>query len=96
MAVLSIQTGSFGLMDMYNTKMMGTRKLTCEMTLKDGKVVYDLNGLSADAWDATEHSADQRQSRRWTTFNERPFGASHGKQFPVSTPAGQTPPVTPP
>ncbi len=92
-AVLSVQTGDFGLMDMYNTKMMGTRRLTCELTLKDGKVVYDLNGLSADAWDATEHSADQKQSRRWTTFNERPFGASHGQQFPLSTPAGQAPPV---
>ncbi len=92
-AVLSVETGNFGLMDMYNTKMMGTRRLTCELTLKDGKVVYDLNGLSADAWDATEHSADQKQSRRWTTFNERPFGASHGQQFPLSTPAGQAPPA---
>ncbi len=92
-AVLSVQTGNFGLMDMYNTKMVGARRLTCELTLKDGKVVYDLDGLSADAWDATEHSADQKQSRRWTTFNERPFGASHGQQFPVSTPAGQPPPA---
>ena len=94
-AVLSIESGNFGFVDMYNTKMMGTKKLVCELTLKDGKVVYDLNGISADMWDATEHTADQRQSKRWTTFNERPFGASHGQKFPTSTPVG-APPVAAP
>ena len=92
-AVFSISTGNYGFVDMYNTKMMGTKKLICELTLKDGKVVYDLNGISADAWDAEKHSADETKSRRWTTFNERPFGASHGQRFPVSTPAGT--PATP-
>jgi dihydroorotase len=87
-AVLSVETGKFGFVDMYNTKMIGTKKLVCELTLRDGKIVYDLNGISADMWDATQHSADERQSARWTTFNERPFGATHGQRFPVSTPAG--------
>jgi dihydroorotase len=94
-AVLSVDTGTFGFVDMYNTKMMGTKKLVCELTLRDGKVVYDLNGLSADMWDATLHSADERQSARWTTFTERPFGASRGQRFPVSTPAGQPPSALP-
>ncbi|WP_260704114.1 amidohydrolase/deacetylase family metallohydrolase [Edaphobacter flagellatus] len=88
-AVLSVESGRFGFVDMYNTKMMGTKKLVCELTLRSGKVVYDLNGISADMWDATEHSADDRQSSRWTTFNERPFGATHGQRFPPSTPVGQ-------
>jgi dihydroorotase len=88
-AVLSVETGNFGFVDMYNTKRMGTSKLDCQLTLKDGKVVYDLNGISSDKWDATQHSADQRQARRWTTFNERPIDPSHGK-FPVSVPVGQT------
>jgi len=87
-AVFSMEYGNFGFVDMYNTKMMGTKKLVCELTLRDGKVVYDLNGISADMWDATEHSADQRQSSRWTTFNERPFGATHGQRFPSSVPVG--------
>ena len=81
--MLSVETGTFGFVDMYNTKAMGTKKLVCELTLKDGKVVYDLNGISADMWDATQHSADEKQSRRWTTFNERPFGATHGQKFPT-------------
>jgi dihydroorotase len=91
-AVLSIATGNFGFVDMYNTKMMGTKKLICELTLRDGKVVYDLNGISADMWDAKTHSADESQARRWTTFNERPFGASRSRRFPVYTPGAQTPP----
>ena len=90
-AVLSVETGSFGFVDMYNTKALGTKKLVCQLTLKDGKVVYDLNGISADLWDATQHSADERQSRRWTTFNERPFGATRGQRFPVSVPANGPP-----
>jgi dihydroorotase len=87
-AIFSIENGNFGFVDMYNTKAMGTKKLVCELTVKDGKVVYDLNGISADMWDATQHSADEKQSRRWTTFNERPFGASHGQKFPNSVPVG--------
>ena len=84
--MLSVETGNFGFVDMYNTKMMGTKKLVCELTLKDGKVVYDLNGISADMWDAAKHSADESQSRRWTTFNERPFGATAGAEVPCVYP----------
>jgi dihydroorotase len=94
-AVFSVETGTYGFVDMYNTKMMGTKKLFCELTLRDGKIVYDLNGISADMWDATQHSADERQSARWTTFNERPFGASHGQRFPSSTPVGSPIPPAP-
>jgi dihydroorotase len=93
-AVLSVETGNFGFVDMYNTKMMGTKRLVCELTLRNGKVVYDFNGISADMWDAKEHSADERQASRWTTFTERPFGASHGGRFPQSTPVGQPVPPT--
>jgi len=37
-----------------------------ELTLKDGKIVYDLNGLEALAWDAPQ--GDIRQDSRWTSF----------------------------
>ncbi len=91
-AVLSVETGRFGFVDMYNTKRTGTKKLVCQLTLRDGKVVYDLNGISADTWDAKQHSADVRQASRWTTFNERPISTS---KFPLSTPAGAPVPATP-
>ena len=87
-AVLSVQTGQFGLVDMYNTKRTATQKLVCELTIKGGKVVYDLNGTSADAWDAPKHSADPAMARHWTVFNERPMPAESGRRFPASTPVG--------
>jgi dihydroorotase len=34
--------------------MKGSRKLVAEMTLRDGKVVWDLNGLASEDWDARE------------------------------------------
>ncbi len=94
-AVLTVDTGSFGFVDMYNTKMTGTRKLNCQLTLKDGRVVYDLSGISSDLWNAAQHFADARQARRWTTFNERPLSTTQGQPFPVSTPVGAPPPTHP-
>ena len=35
---------------MLNTRFDGTERLICELTIKDGKIVYDLNGISADLW----------------------------------------------
>jgi len=49
-AVLRLETGSFGFTDMYGARMDGTRKLSCEMTVHDAKVVYDLNGISRPDW----------------------------------------------
>jgi len=95
-AVFSIEKGNFGFVDMYNTKAMGTTKIICELTLRDGKIVYDLNGTSADMWDAGKHSSDERQSGRWTTFTERPFGATQGHKFPSSVPVGSLPSATKP
>ena len=99
-AVFSVQTGSFGFVDMYNTRLMGKQKLVCELTVKDGKVVYDLNGLSADAWDAKRHTSDIRLSRHWTTSNQRPMPAETGQKYPASAPAPEstspTPKSTPP
>ncbi len=32
---------------MHGAKLTGSERLTAEMTLKDGKVIYELNGLGA-------------------------------------------------
>ncbi len=65
-AVLSIQKGHFGFTDMVNTRVDGTQKLVDELTIKDGRIVYDLNGLEALAWDAPQ--GDAHLDARWTTF----------------------------
>jgi dihydroorotase len=66
-AILRLEKGSFGFTDMVNTRVDGNEKLICEMTIKDGKIVYDLNGISTNLWDAPAdpHAAD---ASRWTTF----------------------------
>jgi dihydroorotase len=51
-AVFSLQKGKFGFIDSSGFRMDGTQKLQCELTIRDGLVVYDLNGISRPAWDA--------------------------------------------
>ena len=50
-AVLSLERGRFGFVDVGGARFPGTVRLRCELTLRDGAVVYDLNGLSARDWD---------------------------------------------
>ena len=50
-AVLKKREGSFGYVDCGNARMNGDRKLTCEMTLRAGEIVYDVNGRSVPAWE---------------------------------------------
>jgi len=47
-AVFGVRTGKFGFIDAGNFKMDGTRRLENELTIRDGRVVWDLNGLSAN------------------------------------------------
>ncbi len=49
-AVFSLDKGAFGFIDVDGNKITGDKKLTCQMTVLDGKVVWDLNGLSAKAY----------------------------------------------
>lgn len=45
-AILSIRKGKFGLFDYTGMKVMSDQKLECELTIRNGKIVYDLNGIS--------------------------------------------------
>jgi len=64
--VLSLQKGRFGFTDMVNTRLDGKEKLVAELTIKDGRIVYDLNGLESLPWDAPQ--GDVRQDGRWTSW----------------------------
>ena len=48
--LLKLEKGNFGFIDTQRKKMMGTQKLNCELTLRAGEVVYDLNGLASPLW----------------------------------------------
>jgi dihydroorotase len=45
-AVLNLRQGNFGFYDKTGYKVAGKQKFECEMTIKDGKIVYDLNGIA--------------------------------------------------
>ena len=45
-AIFSVRAGKFGFFDYTGYKIDGTQKLECEMTIKAGKIVYDLNGIA--------------------------------------------------
>ena len=49
-AVWRIEKGTFGFVDGPGTRLSGTQKIIAELTLRAGKVVYDLNGLASMAW----------------------------------------------
>ena len=43
-AVLSMQNGKFGFIDAAGNRLEGKRKLEAELTIRAGKIVWDLNG----------------------------------------------------
>ncbi len=48
-AILSIREGKFGFKDIANNRQDGTKKLECEMTIKGGRIVYDLNAIAVNS-----------------------------------------------
>ena len=49
-AVLSVREGSFGFIDAAGNKMAGDRKLEAELTIREGRIVWDKNGMAAKEW----------------------------------------------
>jgi dihydroorotase len=49
-AVLALRQGEFGFVDSGGNRMPGNQKLECELTVRAGQVVWDLNGRSRPMW----------------------------------------------
>ena len=43
--------------DSGGARMQGTQKLLCELTVREGRVVYDLNGVTREDWDKQSRTA---------------------------------------
>jgi dihydroorotase len=50
-AVFSLRKGDFGFLDVRGTKLKGSQRLEAELTIRAGKIVWDLNGIGAQAWE---------------------------------------------
>lgn len=75
-AVLRVENGSFGFVDMNGARMDGKQRLSCELTLRSGRIVYDLNGLSRERWDKLPAHYKRQGDPRWDGFAGR-APASH-------------------
>jgi dihydroorotase len=50
-AVLRLEKGDFGFVDSWGAGLRGTQRLSNELTLRDGVVIYDTNGRTRESWD---------------------------------------------
>ncbi len=71
-SVLRVAEGDFGFTDMYGARMGGNRKFVCEMTVKGGKIVYDLNGISRPDWETLPPNYTNIGDSRWDGLNPAP------------------------
>jgi dihydroorotase len=47
-AVLTVRKGTFGFRDIGGNRQQGNQRLECELTIRDGKIVYDLNAIAGN------------------------------------------------
>lgn len=66
LAVIRVEKGKFGFLDSRLARKDGSQLLTCELTLRDGRVVWDRNGLASEDWQ--------------TWYKAHPLGSRERKQ----------------
>lgn len=54
-AVFRIEEGRFGLVDSAGARKNATRRILCELTLRKGDVVWDLNGIASRDWESFQY-----------------------------------------
>ncbi len=50
-ALFSLKKGEFGFIDTKGYMIEGDQKLECELTIREGEVVWDLNGIASPKWE---------------------------------------------
>ena len=51
LTILNLREGDFGYIDTKGKRLDGDKKLECELTVREGDIVWDLNGISKPSWD---------------------------------------------
>jgi dihydroorotase len=59
-AVLRLETGEFGFPDSAGARRMGTQRLSAELTVRKGVVVWDLNGRASQDWKTFDYKKRRR------------------------------------
>jgi dihydroorotase len=79
-AVLRLEKGSFGFTDMHGARMDGATKLIAEVTVRDGRIVWDLNGISRERWDKLPAGYGPQGDSRWDAYGRGRRRAPAAKQ----------------
>jgi len=56
-AVLNLREGDFGYIDVRRKKVNSSQKLETELTLRAGRIVWDLNGISMEKYEDLTHTS---------------------------------------
>lgn len=64
-AVLKKESGAFGFVDSFGARQDGTEKLVCEMTFRDGRLAWDLNGRTRQDWRELPPDYGRQGDSRW-------------------------------
>jgi dihydroorotase len=67
-AVLRLEKGNFGFVDMNGARMDGDQKLVCELTVRAGRVIYDLNGITRERWDKLPAGYKRQGGASWDGY----------------------------
>ena len=79
-SVLRVETGNFGFTDMYGARLSGKQRLAAELTLRDGKVVYDLNGITRPEWTTLPKDYRQTGDAAWDAITPAGRGGRGGRR----------------
>lgn len=79
-AVLRMEKGKFGFVDAAVSRLDGTQKLTCELTFRNGRVVYDLNGMTREAWDKMPAAGSRTRDFSWDGLGPQGGGGQRKKK----------------
>ena len=71
---LRVEKGAFGFSDMHGARLKGDQRLRCELTLRDGKVVYDLNDVTGTDWDKLPAGYTNQGDPRWDGYAQPATG----------------------
>ncbi len=64
-AVLKKESGAFGFVDSFGARQDGTEKLVCELTFRDGRLAWDLNGRTRRDWRELPPDYGRQGDSRW-------------------------------
>ncbi|MEO7652040.1 MAG: amidohydrolase/deacetylase family metallohydrolase [Bryobacteraceae bacterium] len=64
-AVLRVEKGKFGFVDVNGARLDGSQKLNCELTVHNGTVMWDLNGITRENWKTPGRNDRVQTDERW-------------------------------